>query len=1063
MAKKKPERHAGEMAKLARPRLYDVVHRERLFQLLDERRRHPLIWISGPPGSGKSTLAASYLEAREIQHLWFQMDEGDQDLATLFYFLKLGAERLAPVRAKSLPLLTPEHLSDVSGFMRRFFRELFAMVARPFVMVFDNVEQATGSPQARELLPEIMTEIPNGVNAMLLSRVMPAPELARHIANRMLVQIGWQELRFTLEESNTLLADDDRLRGRAADTLYRLTDGWGAGLILLREHFRSSAEKAAETIGGKQDAIFSYFAGEIFNRMPVHDRQALMLTALFPRFTAAMAEALTGHETAGRLLDRLYRRNLFIHRRQLTDYVYEYHGLFRAFLLERGRNNIPSTELRNHTQRASEILEQNDMAEEALSLVCGGADYPGAIALILKHAPALIAQGRHQTLMTTLDVLPPLARQANPWLEYWRGMARLAVEPHAAVNDLEKAYAGFAESKQTLGQLMTASAIIDAHYYSWSDFRPLDRWIVELEQLLAAPPTFPSKAIEAKVIASLCIALAYREPSHGLLHTLMQRLQDLLEAEMPTNTKVTAAIGLINCVDWYGDSQRASAIAERLTTELAASDLTPLNKAWWWTWLARHCLHQGDLAAMDDYCSTALRILEESNLEFIKPNVEMLRCYGKLSACKFDEAQTILRNVSPRINRGRTLDVAFFHLEASWLALARGDHQTALAEARTAVADAGQAHSVPSEIVCESALLLALESCGARNEAASVLEKIRDLATGLAPRIIWCQAHIMEAYEALQVGDRERCRRELKAVFAIAREQHYLNFYQWHPTMMARLCSIALEAGIEVDYVRRLIAARGLCPEPDAVGNWAWPIQIQIFGRFSLLRDGIVVGGGNKTQKKPLELLKALIAGGGRAVEVGALTHALWPEAEGDAARASFDSSLYRLRKLLGLDDAVTLSDGRLGLNPRYCRVDAWELERMVEIIHRGATESSDASLVETLLKLYPRHFLAQDGDEAWIVVARDRYRAKFIRAVITLGSRLEQARAWDQAALLYQRALEVDNLAEDVYRRLIVCHREQGQIANAMSVYRRCREVLSMVLGVRPSRETEELMRTLS
>jgi ATP/maltotriose-dependent transcriptional regulator MalT len=58
------------LAKLTRPRLYRVSPRERLFRLLDERREHPALWITGAPGAGKSALLASYLDARRLETIW---------------------------------------------------------------------------------------------------------------------------------------------------------------------------------------------------------------------------------------------------------------------------------------------------------------------------------------------------------------------------------------------------------------------------------------------------------------------------------------------------------------------------------------------------------------------------------------------------------------------------------------------------------------------------------------------------------------------------------------------------------------------------------------------------------------------------------------------------------------------------------------------------------------------------------------------------------------------------------------------------------------------------------
>ena len=44
--------------------------------------------ITGEVGAGKSTLVASYLERREIGSAWVQLDSGDRDCATLFFYLR---------------------------------------------------------------------------------------------------------------------------------------------------------------------------------------------------------------------------------------------------------------------------------------------------------------------------------------------------------------------------------------------------------------------------------------------------------------------------------------------------------------------------------------------------------------------------------------------------------------------------------------------------------------------------------------------------------------------------------------------------------------------------------------------------------------------------------------------------------------------------------------------------------------------------------------------------------------------------------------------------------------
>jgi ATP/maltotriose-dependent transcriptional regulator MalT len=114
------------MSKITLPIFVGVYPRNRLFVLLDRMRKQPVIWISGPPGCGKTTLIASYLQTRKIPCLWYQIDEGDADPATFFYYLGQAAKRAAPRKKKNPPLLTPEYLQGISTFTFRYFEELYS-------------------------------------------------------------------------------------------------------------------------------------------------------------------------------------------------------------------------------------------------------------------------------------------------------------------------------------------------------------------------------------------------------------------------------------------------------------------------------------------------------------------------------------------------------------------------------------------------------------------------------------------------------------------------------------------------------------------------------------------------------------------------------------------------------------------------------------------------------------------------------------------------------------------------------------------------------------------------
>jgi class 3 adenylate cyclase/DNA-binding SARP family transcriptional activator len=260
----------------------------------------------------------------------------------------------------------------------------------------------------------------------------------------------------------------------------------------------------------------------------------------------------------------------------------------------------------------------------------------------------------------------------------------------------------------------------------------------------------------------------------------------------------------------------------------------------------------------------------------------------------------------------------------------------------------------------------------------------------------------------------------------------------------------------------------GLKRPARAAETPAWPLKIYALGQFALQVQGQALTFSRKAQKRPLDLLRMLIALGGARVETSALTGLLWPDAEGDAAKISFDSNLYRLRKLLGVEDLLTLSEGKLSLDRERCWVDVWAVEDLVARVERevragdGGAATACSTLAKELLRLYGGHFLETESQEPWAIAGRDRLKAKFLRAVTVLGSGLEAGGQWEQAIALYSQALELDNLAEGLYRRLMVAYRERGEPAEALNVYRRCRHMLSVVLGAKPSAETEAIRGTL-
>ena len=250
-----------------------------------------------------------------------------------------------------------------------------------------------------------------------------------------------------------------------------------------------------------------------------------MKCALFQSMSAGLAVAITDEPEAGDILEDMYRRHLFVDRRFETEVLYQFHALFRAFLLYRLDHSVGAERRVGLTRRAANLIQSEGRIDEAMTLFIQAGDWAAATELVLREAPVMLGHGRNGTLREWLEAMPESWFGEHPWLAYWLGQSWLPENLRAARAAFERSYADQKSVGNIDGQILAIAGIMETHYFLWSQFSALDPWIAEICDLLDTSPAFANSEMELRVYGVLLMATHHRAPRSPWLSRAVERIR----------------------------------------------------------------------------------------------------------------------------------------------------------------------------------------------------------------------------------------------------------------------------------------------------------------------------------------------------------------------------------------------------------------------------------------------------------------------------------------------------------------------------------------------------------
>ena len=466
---------------MAAPAIPGLIDRGDLLAALDRAASGPVTVVSAPAGSGKTSLVRAWADHRPGRIAVLQVQRDQQD-AQQFWLALLDA-----IGCARPPTATPDF--NASAMVDLALAELTS-AGDDVTLVIDDLHELR-SPEALDQLTRLLTNLPPHVHAILTTRHDLRLRLHQLRLTGQLTEILAADLRFTEPETRKLLAASGvTLSDAGVARLHQRTEGWAAGLRLaaLSLAGHPDPERFVTEFSGNDRAVAEYLIAEMLDRQPDDVQDLLLRTSVLDRVNGELADLLTGHPGAERILLALEDANAFVVSLDADRVWFRYHHLFVDLLRLELRRTLPSDVPSLHRRAAGWFARQGEIAEAVRHMQAAG-DWADAARLLADHAFGLALDGQTQTMQALARAFPP--GEDHDELALVRAAAELAEgRLDAAADQLTRAetYADAAPNRRR-HRLQVAVAALKL---SLARRRGHLAGVVEHVRFLAAPVTGPS-------------------------------------------------------------------------------------------------------------------------------------------------------------------------------------------------------------------------------------------------------------------------------------------------------------------------------------------------------------------------------------------------------------------------------------------------------------------------------------------------------------------------------------------------------------------------------------------
>jgi ATP/maltotriose-dependent transcriptional regulator MalT len=1044
----------GRASKYVVPRQpEDLVRRPRLVDFIHSNLHLKLILISAAAGYGKTSLLTDVAHNTDYPVAWLQLDESDGDCAALVADLAASMRQAFPAFESAVPVLAAKPNSRPGDLATALNRELEEKVADYFVLVLDDFHLVEASQSVIRFFDELLRGLPEAAHLIIASRTLPPLRIASLAARRQVAGLSEEHLRFTRAEVQELLQQRNRipLPDEEAERLAAQTDGWITGILLTTHLMWQGLLASLMDARKSSEPLYEYLANEVLDQQPSELRRFLLESAVLPEMEAAVCDAVLGRGGSALLLRQATDRRLFISAVGDEFPTYQYHPLFRDFLISRlGVQDV--ARLQELRVSAAGWYAANGMPSAAVTYFCMAGAMDQAARVADAHADEMYLLGRYGTIRRWAEQLPPQAAD-TPSLQL--ALVKLKTSDgklDEALAGLDAAAEGYARRANALGRVrvdLQRSRIL----YLRGQVAPA----LALAQA-AAPAARSLNALlqesGALRYAGLCFWALGRLPE---AEEVLDQAQALLR-DTPHRYDLAATLNdLAIVLHARGQTARAVHCQHEVLgfwRELGAPEpmaVTLNNIAW-----DLHMLGQYE-AALETYHEAHewARRSGVARMEIIllTSQAALLTDLGDAA-----RARALLRQAMTKGEpSGERSIMGAVYRELARLERLAGNSLGALEWLRRAVLAAGAAREAPPQLDAMRAIILVEQGHvpEGRLELVELCARLQN-AGALADL---AQAQLFRAFAEFQAGELETAARSLAEALNSAERVGYDRMLVMEAQPVSALllaCAARPDIGrtaaglLSRAQDARAIGAALQLGSPAAAAPRAAPaIAVRALGRSHVLRGGAELSRQAWQTQRTRELFFFLVD---RApVQRERVLAAFWPDMPTARATANLNQTLYQLRRALG-HELVRVEAQRFILLPDLAIDDD---VRAFQTVARGALAlpsgaSQRVSVLSNALSLYTGDYL-EDLPADWAQPRQHELRALHVQVLRAYAIELMALTRYVDARQALEDALRVEEYNDELHEQMLECLGRLGRRNALVEHFVRYRDRLRSELGLEP------------